>query len=199
MTKFVLLLAFCLATSVYAQEQAIPSLDDPSQTIDLPLNIDPNLSPLPLGEQAVADQLQETISASEWLGPMAPVALSPFFGITCLSGMALFGEGIIPGHNALISANSPLKSPTLFYSFLILTILTSIPRFTKVSKPIAQIADQVETYAGVITLLVIRYMMQPAETGDTTDVVYQAGIVSFSGETLLMLAAAINIIVINAV
>ena len=36
-------------------------------------------------EIVAAQQFGQTLSIAEWLGPMAPVALSPFFGITCLS------------------------------------------------------------------------------------------------------------------
>ncbi len=38
-----------------------------------------------------AQQLSQQLSVAEWLGPMAPVALSPFFGIMLLSGLSFFG------------------------------------------------------------------------------------------------------------
>lgn len=44
---------------------------------------------------AKSQPFDSTLSIAEWLGPMAPVALSPFFGITCLSGLSLFGGGWI--------------------------------------------------------------------------------------------------------
>src|SRR5690606_16734208 len=109
---------------------------------------------LTAAEIAAAQQLSEQISAVEWLGPLAPVALSPFFGITCLSGLSLFGGEWIVGHNSLLES-SVLRSPVVFWTFLVLTIITSIPRLSKVSKPLAQAVDQVETYAGIITILAV--------------------------------------------
>ena len=86
----------------------------------------------------VAEEFTKQISNVEWLAPMAPVALSPFFGITLLSGLACFGPEWLPD-NALLSACSPLANPNLFWAFLVLTVVTSIPRFSKVSKPVAQV------------------------------------------------------------
>ena len=48
-------------------------------------------------DQAKADQLARKISSVEVLGPLAPVALSPFFGLTCLSGTSILcSKGILP-------------------------------------------------------------------------------------------------------
>ena len=38
-------------------------------------------------EIVAAQQFGQSLSIAEWLGPMAPVALSPFFGVACLSGL----------------------------------------------------------------------------------------------------------------
>lgn len=161
-------------------------------------------------EIAAAQQLSERISTVEWLGPLAPVALSPFFGIACLSGLSLYGGEWVGGQNALLES-SVLRNPAVFWTFLVLTILTSIPRLTKVSKPLAQAVDQVEAYAGIITMLAVRFLpglwaaeATPAEAqtafavGMESVVVVQAGLMSISLDVLLGLAAALNILVINA-
>jgi len=146
-----------------------------------------------------ASQFGQTLGIADWLGPMAPVALSPFFGITCLSGMALYGKGWVSADNPFLGENSPLHNTNVFYAFLVLTLITSIPRLTKVSKPFAQAVDQVEAWAGIITLLTLKMMMgADAPAADQVPMV-QLGIVSFTLDTLLMIAAAINIFVINAV
>ena len=148
---------------------------------------------------AAAQQFGQTLGVADWLGPLAPVALSPFFGITCLSGMALFGKGWVSEGNAFLGEGSPLNNPAVFWTFLILTLVTSIPRLTKVSKPFAQAVDQVEAWAGIITLLALKFMVggEPPDVEQVTMV--QAGIGSVTVDTLLMVAAAINIFVINAV
>lgn len=148
-----------------------------------------------------AQRLGDSISTSEWLGPMAPIALSPFFGITCLSGMSIFGEGTFVANNEFISHNPVLKNAYVFWSFLFLTLVTSLPRLTKVSKPIAQILDQVETYSGIVTIIVIRWMATSQVEPATAEVlpVIQMGVLSFSADVFLVVAAAINIFVINLV
>lgn len=167
------------------------------------------LSPAPVsqnitaGDQMMADSLSEKVSTTEWLGPLAPVAISPFFGITCLAGMSQFGKGTVLEQNNFISTNPVLNNPTIFWVFLVLTLLTSLPRFTKVSKPMAQALDQVETYSGIITLLVIKVLGSSLGGGDgemiETAALVQFGIFSFTSDLLLSIAAVINIIVINTI
>ena len=154
---------------------------------------------LPAGDQLMADSIAEKISTTEWLGPLAPVAISPFFGITCLAGMSQFGKGTILEQNNFISNNPVLNNPTIFWVFLVLTLLTSLPRLTKVSKPLAQALDQVETYAGIITLLVMKVLGSEGGEALETAALVQLGFVSFSSDILLSIAAVINIIVINTI
>ena len=151
-------------------------------------------------EIVAAQQFGQSLSIAEWLGPMAPVALSPFFGVACLSGLSLFGGSWVASGNPLISPDSPLHDTRVFGVFLVLTLLTSIPRLTKVSKPFAQAADQLESWSGVITMLVLRYMIS-SESAVTEEPValVQLGLFSFSADLALMLAAAVNIFVISAV
>jgi hypothetical protein len=128
-------------------------------SFQLPDSLPPSLTenPLSLGDQQQAQALTQSIQAAEWLGPLAPIAISPFFGITCLAAISQFGGDFLPV-NSFVSNNPVLNNPTIFWIFLALTLLTSLPRFTKVSKPAAQAIDQVEAYAGIITILIIRFL-----------------------------------------
>ena len=144
---------------------------------------------LTANDQLMADSLTEKVSTTEWLGPLAPVAISPFFGITCLAGMSQFGKGTILEQNNFISNNPVLNNPTIFWVFLVLTLLTSLPRFTKVSKPMAQALDQLETYSGIITLLVMKVLGSGLGGGEgevlETAALVQFGIFSFTSDLLL--------------
>ncbi|TWT50360.1 hypothetical protein Pla22_31020 [Rubripirellula amarantea] len=141
----------------------------------------------------------------DWLGPLAPVALSPFFGVTCLSGLALWGPTWMTD-NAILGTSGPLKNEWLFFVFLGLTLLTSLPRLTKVSKPFAQAVDRLETYAVIVILLVIKLVMSMDNPGIGEEAVavmsvkvMHFGVVSFTLDTLLSIAMVINILVINSV
>ncbi|MCA9048653.1 MAG: hypothetical protein KDA89_07985 [Planctomycetaceae bacterium] len=146
-----------------------------------------------------AQKMGQSLGIADWLGPLAPVGLSPFFGITCLSGMALYGRGWVSADNPFLGEGSPVADPTVFTVFLILTLVTSIPRLTKVSKPFAQAVDQVEAWAGIITLLALRVLMTSDTNADVAVPAATLGLVSFTADTLLMIAAAINVFVINTV
>ena len=158
-------------------------------------------SPLSASDQQLATGLATKIQASEWLGPLAPIAISPFFGITCLAAMSRYGGSIV-AHNAFVSSNPVLNNPNVLWAFLFLTLLTSLPRLTKVTKPAAQAIDQIEAYAGIITILVIRFLpilTERAIDEPATAMVVQMGVFSFSADMLFGVAAIINIVVINTV
>lgn len=153
---------------------------------------------------ARASTLAKQLPVSEWLGPLAPVALSPFFGITCLSGLALYGPDWLPKNNAILGDGSLLKQPLVFWTFLVLTIVTSLPRLSKVSKPLAQLSDQLEAYSGVVTMLVVRFFTsavspEPEVAALAQSAIVELGFVSMSWDALLMVASAVNILVINAI
>ncbi len=149
--------------------------------------------------QVLSEQFGRQISAVEWLAPLAPVALSPFFGITLLSGLACFGTEWLPSSNALLSDNSPLANPTLFWVFLVLTVVTSVPRFSKASKTISQLADFLETYSAIVILVVLKFAAS-LEIGVVQDsVAQQAGILAVGWDGFIAIAMATNLIVINAV
>ncbi len=163
---------------------------------------------------AAATAWAEQLHLADWLGPLAPLALSPFFGVACLSGLALWGPDWITD-NALLNNSGPLCNVPLFVVFAILALLTSLPRLSKVSKPFAQAMDRVEAYAVVIILLAIKLSANYSGGVDnsidsaigeslqtaslSSPIVFEAGIVSFTAETLLMIAMAINLLVINSV
>ena len=165
-------------------------------------DLDLSENPLSFQEEELASALSQRVSTTEWLGALGPVAISPFFGLTCLSGIAIMFEDRLPEGHFLRRASSPLRNPLVFLTFLVLTVLTSLPRFSKVSKPFAQAMDQLETYSAIVILLVIRFMGSMDVGGSDpqmADVVFQAGIFEFSMETLLTLATVVNLIVVNAV
>ena len=151
-------------------------------------------------EIAAGSEIVASLGIADWLGPLAPMALSPFFGVTCMSGMALFGGDWLPMQSGLLSPNSPLANPAVFWTFLVLTVLTSLPRLTKVSKPFAQAVDHVEAYAGIATILTLKIVLSlAAPAPEEVDVVYhQAGFLTLTADMLLMLAMAINMIVLYA-
>ena len=152
-----------------------------------------------IAADVVSQEFTKQISNIEWLAPLAPIALSPFFGITLLSGLACFGPDWLPD-NALLSEGSPLADPKIFWAFLVLTAITSLPRFSKVSKPIAQVADFLETYSAIVILLTLKIMSMELFQADSSEVaMVQAGVLSASWEGLLMIAMVINIIVVNSV
>ena len=149
---------------------------------------------------ASANSWAQTMQIADWLGPLAPVALSPFFGMACLSGLALYGPETLT-NNALLGSTGPLRSELLFFVFIGLTLLTSLPRLSKVSKPFAQAMDQLETYSVIIILLAIKFLsgIEAGSEAGTQVAMVQLGVLSFTVDTLLMIAMAINIVVVNGV
>ena len=67
---------------------------------------------------AKAQHLADTVTTYEWLGPLAPIAISPFFGITCLAGMSQLSAGTFLENNQFISSNPVLHNPYVFWIFL---------------------------------------------------------------------------------
>ena len=183
---------------------ASSQVDLPINLSDLPIDLPANLTedPLTSGDAAKIDNITSSIKASEWLGPLAPIAISPVFGITILAGISQFGGSWV--ENSFISDNPVLSNPAVFWVFLCLTIMTSLPRFTKVSKPAAQAIDQLEAYAGIITIVLIRLVTSMGDSGSmdsvgATAMVVEMGIFTMGADVLLSLAAIVNIFVINTV
>lgn len=186
------------STSVARSPQQIPDLNEliPEEY---------KTDPLSSSDHQLASGLVSSISASEWLGPLAPIAISPFFGIACLCGISQFGGDYLP-LNSFISDNPVLQNPAVLWAFVILTVVTSLPRLTKVSKPIGQAIDQLEAWAGIITIIVIRFAAtasssDPSEATAMAEVMpaMQMGMFSFTADALFSIAAIINILVINSI
>ena len=89
----------------------------------------------------------------------------------------------------------------MFFVLLALTVLTSVPRLTKVSKPFAQAVDRLETYAVIIILLAIKVIssMESSVDEPAQIAMVQLGVFSFTVDTLLAIAMVINVLVINSV
>ena len=69
-------------------------------------------------DQQKADRLIEKFHVSETLGPLAPVAMSPFFGLTCLSGTSILcNKGVLP-ENSFLIGNDTLNNGYVFLAFL---------------------------------------------------------------------------------
>lgn len=166
------------------------------------LQLPPALDPTTLAaSQAVGQQL----SASEWLGPLAPIALSPFFGLATLAGIATYGPEWLQQRSAIFQANGALDSPLLFWSMAALAVFTSLPRLTKVSKPISLAAERVEAYSAIIILIAVR--MFGSQFQAATDIgnaqadqmILSAGLGSVSLNLMMSAFAALNVFVINII
>ncbi|MEL6107472.1 MAG: hypothetical protein AAFU85_15635 [Planctomycetota bacterium] len=141
----------------------------------------------------------QQLHIADWLGPLAPVALSPFFGMACLSAFSIWGGDWLGG-NSLLAAAGPLKSELVFGAFVLLTLLTSLPRMTKVSKPFAQAMDQLEAYSVIVILVIIKFMGASTTSAiDAPDPSVQFASFSITTDGLIALAMVINLFVINSV
>jgi hypothetical protein len=94
-----------------------------------------------------------------------------------------------------------LNNPLLFCAMAGLTIVTSLPRLSKVSKPLALAAEKLETYSVIIIMIAMRLF----SGGDVPTVTLAApefmaaGIATMPVDLVIGLASAINILVINGV
>ena len=161
--------------------------------------------PMSAADHEKVTELVGSVSALEWLGPLAPIAISPFFGLACLCGISQYGGDWFP-FNGFISDNPVLQNPMVLWAFVILTVVTSLPRLTKVSKPVGQAIDQLEAWSGIIAIIVIRVASATSDpvAGDATAAVavvpmVHCGFFSMSADVLFSIAAIINIVVINTV
>jgi hypothetical protein len=151
-----------------------------------------------------ASGISRQVSTQEWLGPLSAIALSPFFGLACLSGAATYGPEWLQSRSALLSPSSPLNNPLLFWLMLGLTVATSAPRLTKLSKPFALALEKLEMYSAVIILISMKFLaspVTPTESGIAIaeDVMMTAGISTLPIDMLLSIAAALNILVVNTI
>lgn len=156
--------------------------------------------------EAKAADFSRQLSTAEWLGPMSAVALSPFFGLTCLSGLATYGPSWATQNSLLLGDTGPMNNPLLFWVMFSLTVVTSLPRFTKLSKPLALLAETLESYSAIIILIAIKFSPLMGGTATEPEVASElhqplvlAGIGALSSDIMFSIVAATNIVVINTI
>ena len=153
---------------------------------------------------AASSVISRQVSMQEWLGPLSAIALSPFFGLACLSGAATFGPDWLTSRSSMLGDASPLNNSLLFWLMLGLTIATSLPRLTKVSKPFALAVEKLEMYSAVIILISMKFMSGdglPAEQGilPAENAFATAGLATMPLDVLFSIAAALNILIVNTI
>jgi hypothetical protein len=146
-----------------------------------------------------AEMLTQHLPIGDVLGPLAPLALSPFFALTILSGASIMVDNEYLPKNDFLYGNPVLGNEWVFFVLLALTVFTSLPRFTKVSKAVAQAADFLETNAAIIIYLMILAIAVAPSQESGPRIVYHAGIFEFTSTTLLMAFCVVNIVVINTI
>ena len=186
-----------------ASSREVSGTTEEAQTADPQALVENLLGPLDaegVNTEAIASTSGwiQASGLTELLGPLTPLALSPFFGVTCLSAISLWGPEWA-NSSPMLGANGALRSETIFVTFLILTIISSVPRFTKVSKPFAQAVDRLEAYAVIIILLVVKITAAVETPGDEPVAMLKMGILSMSFDTFLAIAMITNILIINSV
>jgi|694.fasta_scaffold00384_31 hypothetical protein len=99
---------------------------DAPELIGIQLNPSPDTATAQTGQDFI-----QQLGLSDWLGPLAPIALSPFFGLALLSGTATYGPEWIQERSVMLQADGALDSPSLFWTMAALALFTSLPRLTK--------------------------------------------------------------------
>jgi len=142
-------------------------------------------------------------------GPLSPLAMSPFFGMAVLSGLAqasqtAWGQTWL-AEQTLFATSPLLRHPATFWIFLALTLVSSLPRLTKVTKPVAQALDWLESYSVLVIALVL-FVVGLLDRGgladgpaDSVAAVQQAGLFSLTWSALLLVAMVINYMVVQSV
>lgn len=156
-----------------------------------------------------AERISRFVAAQDWLGPVSAIALSPFFGLACLSGIATYGPSFLREHSSLLGITGPMNNPALFWSMAALALITTLPRWTKFTKPISLAIEKLEAYSAVIILVVMRltvdFSAAPTDVSlvlpcsDHPIPLLQAGMTTLPLDILLALAIAINMIVVNTI
>lgn len=166
----------------------------------LQLQLPPALDPTTM---AASQTVSQQLSTSEWLGPLAPVALSPFFGLAVLSGISTYGPDWLQQRSTLFQAGG-LNSPWLFWTMATLAVLTSLPRLTKVSKPISLAAEKLEAFSAIIILVAVRIFgsqlqVNPTSEQQAGELMLSAGFGSVSLNVMMSVFSALNVFVVNMV
>ncbi len=136
----------------------------------------------------------------EVFGPVLPIALSPFFGVAITSlASILASEGVF--NNEFLATHPILSNWWIMGIFLILTVLTALPKYTKITGQLGLFIAKIEDYAGLIILVIIQIAptLFNSEPSDTVAVVYKSGFFEFSYGTLIAAASVANMYVIKVV
>ncbi len=195
--SFAIVILFCLIPERSASSHALQL----EGIVPVPTSQDREL--LESGSR-LTHEISQQISTVEWLGPLAPIALSPFFGMACLSGIATYGPEWLQQRSGIFGESSPMHNPILFWTMVVLTIISSLPRISKVSKPVAMAIDKLEAYSVVVIVILMR-MFATNDSGDQESAslvvtpYLTAGVFSIPIDLALAIASAINILVINGV
>ena len=102
---------FCIVIAIVALTALLQSSTVQSSTGTEVAQLDALLPDgLSAQDERMASELTGKIS-TEWLGPLAPIAISPFFGLACLCAMSQYGESL--PFNSFISDNPVLQNPAV--------------------------------------------------------------------------------------
>ncbi len=149
-----------------------------------------------------ANTLAKSVAATDWLGALSPIAISPFFGMACLTGVATYGPDWLAQRSSLFAEGSPLSNQFLFWAMVVLTVVTSLPRFSKVSKPFALIVDKLETYSVIVILVGMRIFGGISEEPlpeMQTPMLEAAGFATLPLDVVLAIFAGINLLVVGTI
>ncbi|MBM3966047.1 MAG: hypothetical protein FJ308_13435 [Planctomycetes bacterium] len=191
---------FSVAIQASSRAETI-SLEQAGETIAEPTSVS--------GPTQGAERISRIVAAQDWLGPVSAIALSPFFGLACLSGIATYGPSFLREHSSLLGITGPMNNPALFWSMAALALITTLPRWTKFTKPISLAIEKLEAYSAVIILVVMRLTVDfSAASADVSLILpssdlqiplHLAGVITLPLDILLALAIAINMIVVNTI
>ncbi len=186
MTKFprlILLLLVCgaviAAPALHAQTQPTPRFVNPNPTAPGPA----------------------LLKAREIFGPMAAIAISPFYSMACLSLIAVLAEEGYAPRNDYLARNPILASPILLGVFAVLALLITLPRFTKVTNTFGTFLGYLEDRAGLITLVVLQILLivQAHTPGSPANALLTAGIPYLDLNSLMLALSIINYMIIRTV
>jgi len=142
----------------------------------------------------------ENIDILEVFGPVLPIALSPFFGVAITSlASILAAEGVFK--NEFLATHPILSNWWIMGIFLILTILTALPKYTKITGQLGLFIAKIEDYAGLIILVIIQIAPSfvNSEPADNVTIVYNSGFIEVSYGTLIAAVSVANMYVIKVV
>lgn len=143
------------------------------------------------------DQVGRFLPPFEVLGPIASVAVSPFYGMALLSGAALLSDrGLLP-RNEFLRRSRVLKNPLFFGCFALLALLISLPRFTKITNSLGTVLGYLEDRAALICLLVLNVLVVlDSSLFETTQ---ERGWQTIAWESALSVLAIVNFFVLRTV